>query len=251
MLEKFAFALIIIAFSCQNSTNGSQRTLPASAKPSSCISFPEGTEIDGNLLTRLDKDYSAEHCQLVLSKIEGSTNLNIEFAGVSNLRILEHLKFKSLKGIFAFGNKISDITPLMRFSDINHLDVSNNNIKDLQPLSSLVNLTSLVLSHNRISSLEDLKNLRNLRRLEFSENLIEGIDPVENMTDLTHLDASENLIKDLDPIVGLKKLEKLYLSRNPIPLEKCPISGAPQPITQYCKLEHERSSASSTPWIPR
>jgi hypothetical protein len=251
-LEKIIFILAaVMVTSCRTSSKGSDRDATEKASPSECIPAPKGVEFDSNLMKMLDENYSAHSCQRVIEKLERTRGISLAIGGVRNLNIFEHFYFKELKSVIAFQNSISDISPLSKYVNLDHLDLEGNDIRDLGQLKSLVNLTFLSLRNNEILTIEELKGLSKLKHLKISKNLVKNIDPIRGFADLEVLEAESNEIADVTPILGLNKLKELSLSDNPIQLDKCPTSDAPAPLVQFCKLMHNPNPPAQTPWTPR
>jgi len=75
------------------------------------------------------------------------------------------------------GNKIEDLGPLCKLTQLKYLVVSNNRIKCLKPLKFLKNMIQLKCDHNRIKNLEGLESLCNLTLIDFRANLICSREP--------------------------------------------------------------------------
>ena len=77
-----------------------------------------------------------------------------------------------MKELRLIDNKISDITPLKRLTNLEYLDLSGNQISDLSPLTDLTNLKYLHLENNQISDLSPLAGLTKLCSLHLQTNPI-------------------------------------------------------------------------------
>ncbi|MCJ8283365.1 MAG: leucine-rich repeat domain-containing protein [Rivularia sp. ALOHA_DT_140] len=76
------------------------------------------------------------------------------------------------------------------------LDLSSNKISDLSPLGRLTNLRELYLSYNQISDLSPLSQLTNLNFLFLESNQISDLSPLSQLTNLTWLFVGGNPIKN-------------------------------------------------------
>lgn len=86
-------------------------------------------------------------------------------------------KLDGLTNLYAWGNGLSDITPIGRLHSLEKLYLGDNRIVNVQPLQSLTKLIRLDLSHNKISNIDSLKPLSsNLKTLVLSGNLLSCID---------------------------------------------------------------------------
>ena len=76
---------------------------------------------------------------------------------------------------------MSDISPILNFTNLTYLNLSGNNISSIQGLENLTNLETLYLWHNQIENIEPLKYLTNLQMLSLLLNNVKDIKPlVEN-----------------------------------------------------------------------
>lgn len=112
--------------------------------------------------------------------------------------------------------KITDISALAEFKNLESLYLSDNGIEDISPLRELTELNSLHLSGNRIQDIDALKDMKNLNYLSLYGNQISDIGPLEDLEDLLVLDLGENRISDISPLRKLVNLEVLYLPDNRI-----------------------------------
>jgi hypothetical protein len=68
------------------------------------------------------------------------------------------------------GKKISDLSPFLKFSNLESLHLSNNNISDLQPIIGLKRLKCLDLSNNQIRSISPLEEIWQLKIIDLRGN---------------------------------------------------------------------------------
>ena len=75
------------------------------------------------------------------------SNLEIEKANIESIEGLQHLK--NVKTIYAWGNKITDLTPIINLENIKIADFSQNNIQNIDCLeNATVHLNRILLDKN-------------------------------------------------------------------------------------------------------
>ena len=112
--------------------------------------------------------------------------------------------------------KITDLTGLSAFENLEELNLSNNLITNVEELEGMVNLYQLDLGENRILDVTPLENLTSLTYLDLMDNEIETISPLSSLSGLWILDVSGNLLTDLDGCRGLSSLAAFIGDRNQI-----------------------------------
>lgn len=123
-------------------------------------------------------------------------------------------EFKNLEQLYIYDNRIEDISPLKGLTKLEALDLGNNRIRNIEALKGMENLRYLDLSDNKISDIGPLKDLENLKFLNLSENRISDIGALEKLTFLDFLYMNSNRISDLRPLGKMRGLRILYLSGN-------------------------------------
>lgn len=145
-----------------------------------------------------------------------------------------------LKKLDISGKKITDLSGLNTFSNLEELIAPNNNIENLSDLSKLTKLKRLNLKDNSISesnldvicgitSLEELNlennglidsyingklgKLTNLKKLYISNNSLKSLEEIEKITGLRVLYADANNIKNVDAIRKLN-LDEVSIKSN-------------------------------------
>ncbi len=101
-------------------------------------------------------------------------------------------KLASMTELNLYKNKISDLSPLSGFTNLNILDLSINEINDVSPLSKLVNLQYLSLSNNKIVDVAPLAKLTNLTFLGLNNNRIKTIKSLITLTKMTDITMIDN-----------------------------------------------------------
>ena len=134
-------------------------------------------------------------------------------------------KITSLTGLSAFynlenldlsGNLIENIEELSSMTSLRHLDLSGNRIMDVTALGTLSSLGYLDLMENEISEVESLLSLYNLYILDISKNVISSIDGISALSGLKLLYVSDNQITDIRPVESLRELVGLTAGDNMI-----------------------------------
>ena len=139
-------------------------------------------------------------------------NLDIhqrEIAYLTGLEFADNLEFLS-----AWGNPISELTPLLTLTQLKYLDLAGCDIADVEPLSNLTSLENLNLGWNiLIQDPTPLSNLTQLKSLALQYNSIADISPLASLTQLKKLWIYGNQITDFSPLDGLS-LEHFEYDKN-------------------------------------
>ncbi len=115
--------------------------------------------------------------------------------------------------------RISDISILAQFRQLESLILRDNHIENIGPLEMLPNLRFLDLSQNPIvqKDLDPLKTLYRLEHLNLRETNINNIEILQNFSALTYLNLHSNTdITSLEPLSTLFQLETLILRNVPV-----------------------------------
>ena len=121
-----------------------------------------------------------------IARIANLRILNLGGNGLIDIGPIERLA-ASLTGLKLYRNKIEDLQPLSKLTDLTDLDLYRNSISNLSPLSGLVDLTALCVDDNSISDLEPLSSLENLRSLSLEGNPIDDLAPIVRLPKLQTL----------------------------------------------------------------
>ena len=97
-------------------------------------------------------------------KFENLEILNLSFNEISDIKVLEKVKFENLKELYLSYNRISDIKVLekVKFENLKELDLCYNRISDIKILEKVKfdNLKELYLSNNKISDIKVLEKVK-------------------------------------------------------------------------------------------
>ncbi len=156
-------------------------------------------------------------------------------------------KITDLSGLEAFTNletlgfpcnQITDLTPLAKLTKLEKLvmsSINQNGTKplDLTPLANLTKLKHLDVGTNHITDLSPIKNLTKLTFLSFYNNDITSIEPLRNLTSLQELYPGKNNISDISPLQGLNDV-KVVPGFKDMKI-KVEVSGSSIDLSKYIK----------------
>ena len=141
--------------------------------------------------------------------------------------------FQNLNTIVLYNDQITDLTPLAGLNQLTDLNLSHNQITDLTPLAGLTQMTKLNLCHNQITDLTPLAGLTQMTYLHLNDNYkITDLTPLTDLNQLTYLHLDDNKITDLTPPTGMTQMPELNLERNQI-TDLTPLAG----MTQMTELD--------------
>ena len=119
--------------------------------------------------------------------------------------------FENLEKLEAPENLITDLSELSGMSGLEILHLEKNTIQDLSPLAGLSSLKELDVEKNTVSDVSPLSGLTNLEMLDIRGNRVDDIS-VSEMPDLWYLSMNNNPVEDLSPVEGRDILSTLCLS---------------------------------------
>ena len=111
---------------------------------------------------------------------------------------------------------ITDLAPLVRFTDLQQLNLDDTGVSDLAPLAGLTNLRLLRLEGTGVTDLAPLARLTNLNMLHFDGTHVTDLAPLARCTNLQALTLSGTRVTDLAPLGGLKSLLQLEVPQETI-----------------------------------
>lgn len=118
-----------------------------------------------------------------ISPLAGMTKLeSLQLGGlvIDDLSIVANMP--NLKSLTVFGGeKLSDVTPLAKLTNLQALTLRSNLITDISPLSGLTNLIYLDLQANQITDVSALTGMTQLHRLFLSNNPITDYSPLRQI----------------------------------------------------------------------
>ena len=112
--------------------------------------------------------------------------------------------------------KITDLTGLSAFENLEVLDLKENNVTDVTELGTLTELERLDLSKNHVADITPLESLDSLEWLDLMDNEVSSISPITSLSHIYMLDISGNQISDISGISGITELMALFMDGNDI-----------------------------------
>jgi len=170
------------------------------------LNFPEGELTVNNVKDCGYLDIAGE---------EGSGEKITDLSGIE--------AFENLESLAAYCNDIEDLTPLASLHKLRELDLGGNKVGDLTPLENLP-LQFLVLWGNKVTDLSPLADLKTLEALYIDGNAISDLYPLQDLTGLNTLSVTNNQITDLTPLQKLDKLRYIDVGGNQIS-DLSPLAG--------------------------
>jgi internalin A len=166
-------------------------------------------------LERLD-ELKQDSRGYTINKDGNVLGLSLYWSGTKSLdKIIKQIcGFKILDCLILDWNRLIDIKPLAKMTNLSTLYLSNNDLIDIKPLSNLSNLFTLHLSNNDLSDIKPLSNLKNLSTLDLSNNELSDIKPLSNLLNLSTIYLNLNALSDINALSKLSKLSKLILNFN-------------------------------------
>ncbi len=181
--------------------------------------------LEGNKVKDLSPLQTLNHLETLILQDNEITDL--EAINLDSLKDLVSLRELNLRHNVLRPNeqessneyRISDISLLTEFTQLEKLILRDNHIQDISPLSSLTNLLYLDLSLNPLldTELTALSNLNQLKYLNLRETNITDISVLTSLSSLTYLNLHSNInIDTLAPLDHLTNLETLIIQNVPV-----------------------------------
>ena len=148
---------------------------------------------DANLRNLLLDNYDLDsNKKITRYDLINISNLEIEKANIESIEGLQHLK--NVKTIYAWGNKITDLTPIINLENIKIADFSQNNIQNIDCLeNATVHLNRILLDKNYIDTSKDSKAY-NLLKNAYIEEMKKHEGSSKYINDEEILEQLENYI---------------------------------------------------------
>lgn len=148
---------------------------------------------------------------------------NLEDINLAALKDLPELKVLSLRHNVvrhedSSQTRISDVSVLKDFHQLESLELRDNHINDITPLQNLTQLKVLDISQNPLKEgdISPLRELVGLLHLNIRETGVNDLSPLENMIYLEYLNIHSNHeITCLKPVGTLKNLQGLIMRNVP------------------------------------
>lgn len=164
--------------------------------------------ITGNTDTAFSIKDAEQVTELDLSANENAS----ESEKISDISSLAY--FTNLDSLNLEGNNITDISALSGLTSLQTLSIRDNKIRDLSPISGLKSLDTLDLSDNNVRDISAMSSLTGLQELRFGGNDVGDISALSSLTNLSVLRFSDNHVENLAPLMNLTQLTVLRFSDN-------------------------------------
>ncbi len=115
--------------------------------------------------------------------------------------------------------RLSDISILKHFKELEELELRDNHIENITPLAELTGLKILDISQNPLEKgdISALKKLTGLTELNLRETNLKDLAPISGLIDLVYLNIHSNPdLKTIAPVQNLAKLETLIMRNVPV-----------------------------------
>ncbi len=130
----------------------------------------------------------------------------------------------NLEDVCAESTLVTDLSPLIRLTNLRILLISRTPVADLSPLAGLNNLEQLDLWKTNVVDLHPLAGLASLRQLILSGTQVADLSPLASLTRLKVLHAARTQVADLSPLAGLSNLRQLDVSNSQV-VDLSPLSS--------------------------
>ena len=124
---------------------------------------------------------------------------------------LNNINFLDIKTLLLSSNKLTDISGIKLFKNLEHLYLTGNRLIDISVLNNLIKLKGLYLNNNKLKDIKNLYNLTKLKILDISGNKLTDISIVKNLSklEILYIINSKLELNQIQYINSLKNLESL------------------------------------------
>lgn len=186
-------------------------------------------------LEELDVSYSEFTDPTPLAQLAKLRHL--EIGGIfTTVDLSKLVLFPELEHLEISQDGFSDLSLLSGMTGLKHLSIHDGKINDLTPIAGLTELERLYLINHEITSVAPLANMTKLARLLLPDNQIIDVSPLAGLVNLVDLHLYDNQVTSVASLSGLTKLEVLALSGNPLTSQTCPVPS-PEPSRPVCSFE--------------
>jgi len=153
--------------------------------------------------------------QIRRAKESGDTKLSLGNYKITNLSPL--VDFTELTELLIYETKVTDISPLAKLTKLTTLEISRTILNDITPLAELTNLRELELILNwELTDFKPLARLAKLTKLHIVANKIADLSSLKGLSNLEYLNLESNKITELKPLAKLTNLTTLEIQNNPL-----------------------------------
>jgi hypothetical protein len=142
-----------------------------------------------------------------LHTLTARADLSFERVAISNLEPL--LVFSNLRKLSIFDAPLMALAPLSQLTKLTSLRLSQIPAVDYLPLATLLALTELDLSNTGLEELVPLTRLVNLKKINLAGSNISSLKGMEALVNLEELDVASTDLRSLKALEQLGKLKKL------------------------------------------
>lgn len=132
----------------------------------------------------------------------------------------------------------SKVKGLYYCHNIRFLDLGHNHLRHIDFVAEMPDLEVCIIAVNYLIDITPIQNCTKLEYCEFLSNVSIDVTPLAACKELKHLNISFAEVKDITPLYGLNKLERLWISRNPIPVEQIEKVKVLLPSTEINTTSH-------------
>ena len=108
-------------------------------------------------------------------------------------------------------SQIDDLSPVVKFTRLERLQLWVAEVDNFAPLASLTNLKSLEVTAPKVDNLQPLSGLTKLEYLYLCDSRADDLTPLAGLTNLRVVKLVDMPVSDLSPLAKLGGLERLEL----------------------------------------
>lgn len=161
-----------------------------------------------------------------IQHLDISYNFLKDIEAIATIINIQNLNLACVNQALIIANHI-DLSPLLKLTKLNILDISTNQITICDVISQLISLTELTAKEFEINTEESqkLSKLVNLTKLITSDGHFTNIDFLSGMPDINYIELSRcSRFSDTTPFKNLSKLEYLAITQNNMMRDITPIT---------------------------
>lgn len=173
-------------------------------------------ELSGGSIVELSVTNVDLNCGVFRGFEEKEKFEKIELTGCRITDISFLWDFVNVEWLDLTNNEIYNISTLKILRRLKDLRMTRNKISDITPLKGLIQLEELFLGFNSISQFSTLSFLKHLKVLYLEGNKITDISELRLHSSISELCLDDNLISNIESLSLMVGLEDLYLDYNKI-----------------------------------
>lgn len=121
--------------------------------------------------------------------------------------------YPNLQAFYLSNASVNDVSPLSDLINLKDITLLNVPVSDLLPLAKLTKLEHITLQHTQVSDVSPLSKLINLQFLNLSFTCVNDVAPLANLNNMKSITLISTSVSDVSPLAKLPNLQKLYLDR--------------------------------------